>query len=195
MAARVDHRREGTRVIILGIDSSLTSTGLAWLDTDEVEWSTDRVRTVPNDQSLADRWSRMQRIGREVKDMAFASPVVDLAVIEGLATYGHNAGLLAGLWWQIVGPLAAADVEVLVVPPATRAKYAAGKGNAGKSDVLARVRETYPAANVPDHNVADGVALAALGARVKGFPVEQVARSWVEDVAAAVAVRAQEKEQ
>lgn len=177
---------------LLGIDPSLTSTGLAWLDTDTCEWVTERYTTSPLDGT---QWSRMQRIVRAAESR-FMTPVeLDLIVIEGLATYGHNAGLLAGLWWQLVGAAEEYGIEVLTVPPATRAKYAAGSGRASKSDVLAVVRETYEGADVPQHDVADAVALAALGARVKGFPVEQVARPWVDDVAAAVRLREQEKEQ
>lgn len=178
---------------ILGVDPSLTSTGIAWLDTDSGEWVTERVRTSKHDGTRADYWSRMRMIGGAVKARAFDGVPVDLVVIEGLATYGHNAGLLAALWWQIVGPLEADGVEVVAVAPATRAKYASGSGRASKSDVLAAVRATYPAADVPGHDIADACALAALGARLKGFPVEGVSRPWVQEVAASVVAREAEK--
>lgn len=178
---------------VLGVDPSLTSTGIAWLDTDTGEWSTYRVQTVKDDGSRADQWHRMQTISREVMSHAVGQVVVDLVVIEGLATYGHNAGLLAGLWWQVVGPLEALGIEVLTVAPATRAKYATGSGRAGKSDVLAAVRATYPTADVGNHDIADAVALAALGARVKGFPVEVSPLPWHMDVAATVAAREEQK--
>lgn len=195
-------------MIILGIDSSLTSTGLGWLDTTSPEWITQRVRTekAKAGGELAQA-RRMRRIAAQV--IAFTRECdppfgqVDLFVIERMANYGRHAGALdlAGLWWRIVDEIERASGSagrLLVVPTPVRAKYATGRGSgagAGKADVLAAVRETYPEADVPNHDVADAVALAALGARLMGFPVEQVDRAWVEEVAAQVAQREQEKEQ
>jgi Holliday junction resolvasome RuvABC endonuclease subunit len=53
---------------------------------------------------------------------------------------------------------------------------AAGRGKAKKPDVVAAVREMFPAANVPDHNVADGVALAGAGAFALGVRVPYSAK-------------------
>lgn len=187
---------------ILGVDPSLSSTGLAWLDTDEPEWITSRVRTLPPSAGadrLHEQARRMSRIAGEVREKVNGAHGVwvDLVVIEGLSmgSHGNATRDLAGLWWLIVRELVVrTSAELMVVAPATRAKYATGSGRASKSDVLAAVRETYPRADVPGHDVADAVALAALGARVKGFPVEATPWPWQVDVAATVVARI-EKEQ
>lgn len=194
-------------MIVLGIDSSLTSTGLAWLDTTERDWITRRVQTskAKTGGEFAQA-RRMRSIARAVLeftrecDPPFGQ--VDLYVIERMANYGRHAGALdlAGLWWRIVDEIDRACWvgELLVVATPVRAKYATGHGSgagASKAEVLAAVRETYPGADVPNHDVADAVALAALGARVKGFPVEGMERGWVSDVARQVAEREQGREQ
>ncbi|ERG63493.1 hypothetical protein L332_03360 [Agrococcus pavilionensis RW1] len=192
---------------VLGVDASLTSTGLAWLDTDEpAEWWTGRIREaapVKGGTWLREQAARMDRIAYEVRDVALGHDgsglPVDLVVLEGPSFSSRGAGArdVAGLWWSIARELLVRDIEVLVIEPATRAKYATGRGRgvgASKHDVLAQVRATYPLADVPQHDVADAVALAALGARVKGFPVEEIDRVWVEEVAAAVAAREAAKE-
>lgn len=184
--------------MIVGVDPSLTSTGLAWLCTDDGEWITSRVRTGAQ-RSVAGQSARIASIARQVRAFArdAGEAVPDLVVIEGLSHGSHGSATrdLAGLWWRVVEELLAVGCPLLVIAPATRAKYAAGSGRASKSDVLSLVRETYPDADVPGHDVADAVALAALGARVKGLPAEASPWSWQEEVAAQVVRREQEKEQ
>lgn len=176
---------------VLGIDPSLTSTGLAVVDTEHRSWVTERVRTKPGADRLAGQAVRMRHIADAAVRAAWSLDWlerVDLVVIEGLAVYGRNshAGDLAGLWWHIMGGLSERGFRVEVVAPATRAKYATGNGRASKSDVLASVRDLYPMADVPGHDIADAVALAALGARRLGFPVEARERPWLGEVAAGI---------
>lgn len=165
-------------MIVLGVDSSLVSTGLALLDTDVPEWLTDRVRSAAT-ETVRDQARRLRVIARRIVewtatvDPPFAT--ADLIVIEGPSFGSRNgAVLLGGLWWRVVDELCQAfpAAEVLVVPPNTRALYATGDGHAKKPAVLACVRAEYDTADVPNHDVADAVALAALGARVLGVPVD-----------------------
>jgi crossover junction endodeoxyribonuclease RuvC len=53
-----------------------------------------------------------------------------------------------------------------------RAKYATGKGNAGKQDVLASVVRDHPDTEILDHNMADAMIFAAMGSRSIGKPME-----------------------
>lgn len=175
--------------LVLGIDPSLTSTGFAVVDTVHRSWITERVRTKPGADRLVGQAVRMRHIADEAVRAAWSldwAERVDLVVIEGLAVYGRNAhaGDLAGLWWHIISALTERDFRVEVVAPATRAKYAAGSGRASKSDVLAAVRSSHPLADVPGHDIADAVALAALGARRLGLPVEARECAWSEGVVA-----------
>ena len=61
---------------------------------------------------------------------------------------------------------------MLVVPASSRAKYATGRGNAGKDEVLLAVSRRYPHAPIVNNDQADAVALAAMGARLLGEPIE-----------------------
>lgn len=80
----------------------------------------------------------------------------------------------AGLWWRVVQYLVRRGDLVATVAPKTRAKYATGDGNADKRRVLAAMPARYPFVTVRDHNLADGLALAAMGWRALGSPVEAV---------------------
>ena len=80
----------------------------------------------------------------------------------------------SGLWWMTVDMIAARGLGFpLVVPPTVRAKYATGKGNAGKDEVLAAVIRRYPAAQVNNNDEADALVIAAIAARLGGDPIEE----------------------
>lgn len=147
---------------ILGIDPSLTATGLALIDTED--------RIVPDtwvitskgktSDTLAQRQSRLDRIAHGVTVLD-----ADLAVIETPAhnqTTGHHHDR-SGLWWLIVGGLLARDIPVVEVATTTVKKYATGKGNAPKDAVLLAVARRFPHVDIPDNNAADALVLAALG--------------------------------
>ena len=179
-------------ITVLGIDPSLTSTGLALLDVsgDEHEWITSVVKSSP--KSYTDD---LQGMNQRMADICLAIDhfwgveEVDLVVVEGLSFGSHGSATrnLAGLWWRVIDQVFSFEQgDVRVVAPATRAKYAAGNGRASKSDVLASVRDLHPTADVPGHDVADAVAMAALGARRLGFPVEARERPWLGEVAASL---------
>lgn len=94
----------------------------------------------------------------------------DLVAIEGpsYASNGGSAHERAGLWWMVTHHLATSGIPYMVVPPASRAKYATGKGNAGKDQVLAAVIRRYVHLPVDDNNAADAVILAAMGLEALG---------------------------
>ena len=58
------------------------------------------------------------------------------------------------------------------VPPALLKKYATGRGNAAKDEVLAAVVRRYPHADINGNDIADAVVLAAMGARHREAPIE-----------------------
>lgn len=161
---------------IIGIDPSLTSTGLAVIDTE------DRlvvpVWTVGSSGHRADPWHARHARFRALTAQIIATTDADdadLAVIEAPTLgQGRQGGHLDrhGLWWSIYGALADLHVTVVPVSSATRQKYATGKGNAGKDQVLLAVARRYPHIEVANNNEADAVVLAAIGARYLGEPVE-----------------------
>lgn len=163
-------------MLIVGIDPSLTATGVAVLQVESRLWAVHTVASrpvrsaVPADLSMM---KRMNSIRDKVETLPGLAPT--LAVIEAPA-FSKNNGMAherAGLWWKLY-ELAAVTwgVPVVVVKPNVRAMYATGKGNAGKDEVMLAVPRRYPDVQITNNNECDAVVLAAMGARLKGNPVD-----------------------
>ncbi len=168
---------------VVGVDLSLTSTGLA-----DSHGRVQRVQTKGHaSDSTADVLRRLNHISIEVATFAtrgmsegagsrYAVPnPAHLVVIEGPAySRGAMGGqhLRAGQWWLVADRIDIRDLPILVVPPNVRAMYATGKGNAGKDAVLAAAIKRYPAWEITGNDIADAAILAAIGARMLGHPVE-----------------------
>lgn len=84
----------------------------------------------------------------------------------------------AGIWWAVVRYLVRRGDVVVSAAPKTRAKYAAGDGDASKAQVVAAVRQWAP--GITNHNAADAAALAAMGHRWLGHPVDVSADAALE---------------
>ena len=168
---------------VVGIDLSLTSTGLA-----DSYGQTRRVQTKPAGTGVAEVLARLHTISEAVSnfanvyvvDPAYWEPSPALVVVEGpsFASTGGQQHTRSGLWWMAVdavndyGIVNDPPIPILVVPPTTRAMYAAGKGNAGKDEVLASAIKRYPAWDITGNDIADAVVLCAIGARLLGQPIE-----------------------
>lgn len=151
---------------VVGVDLSLTSTGLAapaGLDT-----LLSRGR---KGDGLDSRGSRLREIRDGVLDWCTGA---DLVVIEA-PSYGPGHGSKhdrSGLWWLVVTRLMSWESTVIAeVPPANRAKYATGKGNAAKDQVLAAVVRRFPMFEIDDNNQADALVLMAMGLDHLGWPL------------------------
>lgn len=170
----------------MGIDPSLTGTGLARIVADGQAVravSTMTVVSQPGGSSVEARLDRLDAILSDVEDFILPG---SLAVIESPA-YSRSVGARherSGLWWMIARAAKRRGCRVLEVSPKTRAKYASGDGNANKAMVTLRMREAWPRVPIRDHNEADALALAALGMRLVGFPVDPAARYRSEAVEA-----------
>lgn len=165
---------------VVGIDLSLTSTGLAFINPDNhrIEIATIGSKGKRAD-SLHSREVRITTLANNIVDWACALVDPELAVIEA-PSFGSSGGSAfdrAGLWWQIVRGLRAAEVPVVQVAPTTRAKYLSGDGRADKKVVMAHAIETYTdllmaGKRITKDDEADAIGLAAMGARWLGWPVE-----------------------
>jgi crossover junction endodeoxyribonuclease RuvC len=78
----------------------------------------------------------------------------------------------AGLWWLVTHALWKRGIDYAVASPAGRAKYATGRGNAAKADVVREVTRRF-AWFEGGEDEADAVTLASMGARWLGFPMEE----------------------
>lgn len=157
---------------VLGIDPSLTCTGLAKTTPDGVRVL--RIPTVADGGGLADVRRRIRYIVGLT--MQFA-PGECLTVIEDL--YIPKGDKAAGsvkerawLWGLLVDQLVPRG-PVVAVSNTTRSAYAL-KGGAKKPEVLAAMRDRFPGVVIPDDNCADALALAAMGARWMGAPIDGV---------------------
>lgn len=154
---------------IVGIDPSLTSTGLAIIEAGHVQLL--RVRSSGKaDATWAQRRKRLGDLGAQIGSHVAGA---DLLVIEG-PSYGQSVSASAhdraGLWWAIAS---AFEVPLGVVAPTGRAKYATGRGGAGKDEVLAAVIRRHLDLDVAGNDVADALTLAAMGARALGCPIDE----------------------
>lgn len=165
---------------IIGLDLSLTATGVAIIDDGTA--ATVAQTTVhtfvskgAKDATIAQRVARLDQIERAVFGFTgLGDSFADLIVIEG-PSYAQRTQtgehLRAGLWWRLVSFIEGECGPVAEVPPTVLKKYATGKGNAGKDEVLLAVARRFPDVEVRDNNQADALVLAAMGADHLGHPI------------------------
>lgn len=162
---------------VIGIDPSLTATGIA-----RPGGSTTTIRTHADGGP-----ARLRNIYDGVLDIIaehrinelsvdwFPSPAhdaedIDLAVVEDLPTHGHSAGKLGQAHGVVRLALVVAEVPFVTVPPATLKKFATGSGVATKADMRIELyRRTE--LDLRDDNQVDAWWLRALGAELLGEPV------------------------
>lgn len=178
---------------VVGLDLSLRSTGIARVTVDggDVRTYTTTVgRPAEARATLVQRWHRLDatrdaivdEVIPPVFDRAACRDYPDLVVMEGPAfSSASNAGGedLTGLRWLVLDALLVADLTVVVVAPTTLKAYATGDGRASKAHVVAAVRKHYgdrftlPTGHAVE-DVCDAIALAAMGARALGHPIDQL---------------------
>lgn len=154
---------------VLGLDLSLTSTGLAYVEGGTLIEVANIKSKGNRDATKSDVASRLRGIAADVLDYSFSA---DLVVIEA-PSFNSKFGLQherAGLWWMVVEGLDSKGYPMVFVAPKQRAKYATGNGNAGKQEVFAAAVNRY-GASVTNDDIADAVILAAMGARLVGEPM------------------------
>lgn len=154
-------------MIAVGIDPSLTCTGIAINDDGEV--TTRRVRTPNIGTTLM---AKRLRLRRAIEGVLAPIPArVDVTLIEvptSTKQFGAHGERMAFYWWLVDQMFARGPV--VAVSPSSRAKLATGNGRASKDDVTTALRAAFPAATIPDDNVADAAGLMWAGARWAGIP-------------------------
>lgn len=116
---------------------------------------------------------------------AVTSYAADLYVIEGPA-YSRALGIghheAAGLWWAVRLELWEREIPVAVVPPSVLKKYATGRGNASKDQVLAAAIRRYAHMPISCNDEADAYVLYAMGLDYLGHPPVVVPKSHRESL-------------
>ncbi|TMR91279.1 hypothetical protein [Nonomuraea basaltis] len=132
------------------------------------------------------RYDRLHRVLAEALEVvrgerrAYSRLAVDLIVIEGPSYRSNDPSAFdrAGLWWDLYHHFTVMNLPVAVVPPTVRAKYATGKGGAGKGAVIDAVARRFPDFETGgDDNVCDAIVLMALGRDQLGHPIVRMPES------------------
>lgn len=159
--------------IVVGLDLSLTSAGVGVMNLHHKDFYTTAIKP-PSAIATKGGIKRMNWLLTEVFHHARGASV--LRVVEGPSYGNQGTGRQsghherAGLWWLFMYEADRIGAPVAIVPPAALKKYATGKGNAGKDEMLlatARRFEKFDGGN----DEADALWLAAMGADWSGVPL------------------------
>lgn len=169
---------------VIGLDLSLTGTGVAAIAVDTAQLSTAvHSSPPPAVDTVAGHAARhRQLVDGIVGQVLGADPV--LVLVEGMqfSVNARDSSLARRgfVWWSVVEQLCAAGIPVMEVTPGQIKQWATGRGSASKAEMVAAYARAWPTApmgrNVEDR--ADAAAAAALGAAyvgVAGLPQSMTA--------------------
>lgn len=174
---------------ILGIDTSLTGTGLALIDLatwppsnpprqpdEPVSFEIDTVRVAAPKPSADKSKRAMARRVKALMDQiewCFKDDRPEHVGMEGLAYTAGNASawVLAWVWGETIALCEQYDVPLTIVAPTARAKFATGKGTASKDQVLAAAIKLFPEADISDNNEGDAAIVGAVVCQQLGLPI------------------------
>ena len=152
---------------VVGLDLSLTATGIAHCDGHLVTCKTDTAagdrRLITIEQSIV-----LAISGGPMTD-GFDRPLPDLAVVEDLPTHAQGAGKTGMVHGVARALLIRFGIPYVLIPPATLKKYAVGKGNATKPDMRMALFQRAGLA-LRDDNQVDAWWLRAMGLDHFGSP-------------------------
>ena len=144
---------------VLGLDASLTGTGYCLLDSGEVA----RVGTLKTKLRGVERLIEIRKQLGAILEGADTGSGLSLVCLEGYS-YGsqgravYNIGELGGVIRCMFHDL---WIEWVEVAPSTLKKFACGKGNVKKDQVMLHVYKRW-GYTAPDNNVADAYVLAKI---------------------------------
>jgi crossover junction endodeoxyribonuclease RuvC len=166
----------------IGIDLSMTSTGLAIYRPEDVVpgWLafTRCITSTPGkDPGYDGKLHRFQRIYNAILSELRADDAHVYLEGPSYASAGSATHDIAGNWWLLYQALREDACDITVVPPSVVKKYATGNGNAKKDAVLAAAIKRYPEIDIPGNDIADAVILMAIGLRLDGQPIEELPAS------------------
>lgn len=169
-----------TALRVVGLDLSLTSTGLS-------DGQSVRVAQTSEADSIEHRFDHLtdeclSYVRRQVPGVSTRYGRADLVVIEGSAfgAKGNAVEQLAGLRFIIRTELWRLDIPFVIVPPSTLKAYTTGNGRATKAQMVAALEQRHGlilrSYKVKDgkYDMADAYALAAMGYAALGQPLGTV---------------------
>lgn len=154
----------------VGIDLSLTSTGLARVTDYGDVTTTLATSTGKTKDTLTQRFIRQTLLTDAVLDFVKEDGLPDVVIIEGLFSSGQVGGMQLdrfGLWWRVVGSLLIWEVPVYVVTASQGKKFLAGSGKADKGSMVRAATKLWPSwePSTPhsSEDEADAIAMASVG--------------------------------
>jgi crossover junction endodeoxyribonuclease RuvC len=155
--------------IVIGIDPSLTASGVIILDDGKLVLE-KVIKSKPSGDRPIDEVRRISTIVDEIvaQFIGFGTPTI--VAMEGLAFMARNTSALvqlAGLNYMIRNELRTRGIPFVIVTPSTLKKFVTGHGNAPK-DVM--MLETYKRFGVSfmDNNICDAYGLAQVAYVLSG---------------------------
>lgn len=121
---------------ILGIDQSLTCTGMVLFDKGEAVHF-ELITTAADKTDEFDRFKRAEYISDRIVELCDEENITDVS-IEGLGfgSSGNATRDLGGLQYLIVTKLMKNNTNIIITPPTTLKKYATDNGRASKVEVF-----------------------------------------------------------
>ncbi len=161
-----------TEPIIVGLDPSLTGTGIARSDGFTARVGEPGVTKLP----IAQRSHKIVSLAVQAVETAIGSvwpggiprsSVPSLAVVELPNLHGAYGGQMerVGLFWQILRHLDGASIPYACPTPPQRAQFAAGKGSGvSKGQIIDIVTRRWPEyTHCGDDNIADAIVYMQMG--------------------------------
>lgn len=162
-------------MIVMGLDPSLTSTGIVLLNDGQIEIA----RTTKNQPDIG-TVARVLAIVKEIEKIINHPNIPpDLVVIEGFSfgSTGRSLFDTAYLGWRIRESLESFrerdNIPWIEVSPAQLKQFATGKGNAPKEVVLQQVYKRW-GVELRDNNQADAFTLAKIGEAYLRYPQDRL---------------------
>jgi crossover junction endodeoxyribonuclease RuvC len=166
--------------VVVGIDPSLTGTGLAssngWCEVIGYKKARSKdpgITQLPHGERLAAMRALVEQVSA-----AIGTPSLAVMELPAPSRSGGGAHERGWFWWQIYNHLTANEIPVGLLTPNARALYATGKGTAAKGAVIDAVTRRFPAwATEGNDNAADAVALMAAGRDWLGHPLTDLPKT------------------
>lgn len=125
-------------MILMGVDQSLTSTGITIWDGEKYHWLTlSTVKTKGTKSPTIDYTRRLMDLSQDVGEL-IKEYGVEMVAIEGMSfsSTGRIVFDLGGLSHLLRAKFIELDTPFVVIPPTTLKKFWFGKGNAKKDDMI-----------------------------------------------------------
>ena len=152
----------------IGLDLSLTKTGVVVLEKDKILYK-EIIKSTPTGDRPLDEVIRIAMIAGEVsKVVETYNP--EVAVIENLAFLARGTSLtqLAGLSYMVRLDLVTRGIPFVLVAPTSLKKFVTGSGKCEKDHMILEAYKKFGVEGI-DNNVADALFLAQIGSIFAGF--------------------------